>query len=95
MRRTVLPALAALWVAVSTAACGVDSNSICHPVNNPCIAPLVCSGGACLTRCDVDISVCPANIGCDKATGLCAPYCSFGNCNSPALCAAGNICVKP
>ena len=74
--------------------CGVDSDSVCHTVNNPCANGLVCQGGLCTMRCDVNSSVCPDNVGCDKSSGMCAPYCQFGFCQPPALC-SGTICVKP
>ena len=81
-------------VSGSLAGCGVDSDSVCHTVNNPCSSGLVCQGGLCTMRCDVNPSVCPDNVGCDKSSGMCAPYCQFGYCQAPAVC-SGAICVKP
>ena len=74
--------------------CGVESDTICHAINNPCPGGKVCQGGACTERCDVDYTVCPENIGCDKKSGLCAPYCGVGgSCQPPALC-SGGLCIK-
>jgi hypothetical protein len=74
--------------------CGIDSDTICHPVNNPCAGALVCFGGACVERCDVNPLVCPDHTGCDRSTGMCAAFCSFGFCQPPAVC-SGGLCVKP
>ena len=99
MRRPSSPVLAALCAAL-LAGCGVESASICHPVNNPCAtlpdggADLVCQGGACKVRCNLDPSVCPEKSGCDKGSGLCAGFCSFGFCQPPAVCSSG-LCIKP
>jgi hypothetical protein len=76
--------------------CGVDSDSVCHPVNNPCPGDLICQSTVCTPRCNLAQGgyLCPDNSGCDKSSGFCAPFCFFGTCPTGLRC-SGNLCVKP